>query len=360
MNAGLAWLAFRRALPPGFLLAALAVGALVVAATWEPDPRLVAALEATQVEGLGPSALARQDVWTTLLVVLAPFLVARAAGVVPRWRRGEVDWLAASAHGRARVVLSTWLGLDAAAIALCLGCAAAGELAAGRAGSGRVLAARFATPTVALLESGVEQTRRLEPAAVPAGTLLRARLDFLGGGPAASVRLALRREEGAGSATAARVLVSAPRWVDLALPAGRGPLVLALERIDGEAIVALAPDGLDLLTPAASERVAASRLAARAALALVAALSLALGFGAWVSAPTAFLGALAVLVVALLSDAELARASPWSALRFALELAGRGVAAPWPSARAWIVGLSTMAAGLGLAVAGLRTWRRAP
>jgi len=358
VSLGRARLALRRALPPGLVLLALALATLLVATTWRPG-----ALEAQALAGAGDpaaaaSALARQGLWTALLVLLAPFLVARAATTLPAWRRGEVDWLLASARSRMGLVASTYLGLLAAALLLVAFIAVAAELAAGPSGPGRALAARFETPALVVdAEEGL--VRRVDPGFELPGGVLRVRLILVGGGRAADLRLAVRSAAVEGRTTAVRARLAGAGVLEVPLPAASGPYDLQLEQLEGEALVAVREDGLELVEPLGSARAAGLRTAARAILGLAALLALALGLGAWLSTPTALLGALALALAALLSEGPAARLFPLAALREALALAGEGLAAPWPSTRAVAAGALVAVLGLLLAGAGLRDWRRA-
>ncbi len=357
MNAALVRLALRRTLTPGFALCALALAFLLVRSAWAPDEQVKQALAPEGDPRAAVSALARHGVWIGLLLVLAPYLAARAAATIPAWRRGEVEWLAASAAGRARIVLSVWLGQVAAALVFALFAGTAAELAAGPARPGRALAARYASASFVLSEGSPAQVLRIDAEPAPAGAVLRARLDYFGAGTAAEVRLALRRADSL-MATEVRAALGAPGALEVALPAGEGPLEVVLERGAGEALVTLEPDGLELLVPIASERLASASVALRAWLALCVTLALGLGLGAWLSAPTACLGLLAIVVPALLSPSEAARLSPWSGLARTLSLCGQNLTAGPPSVRSLAAAAVLGLLGLLLAVAGLRTWRR--
>ncbi len=356
MNAALARLALRRTLTPGFALCALLLALLLVRAA-RPGAGVseVLALEGDPRAAL--SALARQGVWIGLLVLLAPYLALQAAATIPGWRRGEVEWLAASAAGRARIVLSTWIGQTAAALGFALFAAAAAEIAAGPARPGRALAARFATPSVFLSPAHRPEVRRIDAGATPPGTVLRARIDFIGGGAPSEVRLAVRRA-GSPEVAEARGAIAEDGALEVVLPAGAGALEVELQRGAGEALVALEQDGLELLAPTSSERLASAGVALRAWLALSVTLALGMGLGAWLSAPTACLGLLAIVLPALLSPSEAAQLSPWSGLARALSSCGENLAPAPPSARALAVCLLIGLLGLLGAVAGLRPWRR--
>jgi hypothetical protein len=277
---------------------------------------------------------------------------------VPGWRRGEVDWLLASARTRAALVLSAYLGLLAACGLVVLFVATAAEAASGPAPAGRALAARFATAPL-VVESEQPLTRRIDPELSAPGGSLRVRLVLVGGGRAADLRLAVRALGDEERVSAVRARLASAGSVEVPLPAPSGPYELELERTAGEALVAVRQDGIEILTPTASAREASLRVALRAGLALAALLALALGLGAWLSAPTAILATLTLTLLGLLAEGAIARALPLASLAEALALAGEGIAAPWPSLRA--VASAAVAVGIGLlaATAGLRDWRRA-
>jgi len=359
LNLGLARLALRRALPPGLVATAVVLAAFFLATTWRPAPLEAEALLGSIDPRSAASAIARQGLWAALLATLAPFLVARAALILPGWRRGEVDWLFASASTRTGLALSAYLGLAAAAAIFVVFDAAVAELAAGRAGPGRALAARFATPTV-LLAGDEPIVRGIDLGRSPAGAALRVRILLVGGGPAADLRLAVRAVAADGAVHATRARLATSGNLEVTLPRSEGPFELSLERTGGESLVALERDGIELVTPVASERVGSLRLAARSWLALCAMLAVALGLGAWLSAPTAAIGALSLGLAALLAGSTVAPALPLASLKEALSLTGEGLAAPWPSWRALVASAATIVLGLTLAAAGLRHWRCAP
>lgn len=354
MSLALASLTLRRALTPGLCAVSLLLAAGFLTSTWQPH--------AQEVEALGTrghaSDLARQGLWTALLATLAPILIARAALVLPRWRRGEVDWLLAARRTRTELVVSTFLGLAAAAALFAAFAGATAELGAGSAGAGRALEARFRTPAQVL--GSAPLVRRLALGPLPAGAVLRARLQFLGGATAVDLKLSARAlgSDAAPSAVASRVFASGV--LELPLPPGDGPIELRLERTGETALVALRENGIEVAVPIASARGASVRVAARAWIALIAALAVALGLGAWLSGAAAVAGALALTWISLLADAPGGGKWPAAALGEALELAGEGLAAPWPSGRSVALAATVVALALLLAERGLEHWRRAP
>jgi hypothetical protein len=347
-------LALRRTLAPGLCAVAVLLAAAFLASTWQPDALAVEALGERESSG----ALARQSLWTALLATLGPILIARAALIVPRWRRGEVDWLLAAQRSRAELVLSTFVGLAAAAAGFVGFAGATAEIGAGYASAGRALEARFGTPSQVL--EGETLVRRLTLDPLPAGAVLRVRLQYLGGAPAVDLRLSVRAlaTDAPPSAVEARVFASGV--LEVPLPPVVGPVELRLERTGETALVALRENGIEIAVPTASERGASMRVAVRAWIALCAALAVALGLGAWLSGGAAVTGALALTWVALLARAPAGGKWPPAALGDALELAGEGLAAPWPSARSLALAAAVIALALFAAAQGLEHWRRAP
>jgi hypothetical protein len=353
LSLDLARLALRRALAPGLCAVAVLLAVAFLASAWRPA--------ALQIEALGnPAAsgfLARRGLWTSLLATLSPILIARAALMLPHWRRGEVDWLLAARRSRASLVLSTFLGLAAGAAVFVGFAGATAELGAGNGGAGRALSARYATPAQMLGSEPIVRRLPLDP--LPSGSVLRVRLQFLGGAPAVDVRLTARALDSQSPPVALETRVSALRVLELELPPAAEAIELRLERAGEDALVALQEDGIEIAVPTASARAVSLRVALRAWIALCAALAVALGLGAWLSGAAAVVTSLALAWISMLAAAPLAGRWPAAALGEALELAGEGLAAPWPSARSLALAAVVVAVSLALAASGLEHWRRA-
>lgn len=359
MNRALVLLTLRRVLHPLVLLAFVALASLVTRTRWTPDPELAGLLAFTGGLVASPADLAREGTWSALLLAFGPYLVGRAAGSLSHWRRAEIDAVAASGLGRARFALSTWAGHALAAAALVVAAAVAAELAAGGARPELALRGIAASTGHAPIGTEPDAGRRIE-GELEAGDVLRLRIAFFGGGPAPDLSVELAREEG-GERTELELRVGARRVLDVDVPPGKGPLRLRLSRSAPGALLAVEPDGIELLARTGPDRLReALDVPARAWLALVAALSLALGFGAWFSAPTAFLAVLAVVLPALWTQLSWARLLPWPQLERSLAAAGEGVRLAAPPAAAWAAALAGVALGLTLTVSGLASWRRSP
>ena len=360
MNLRLAELALRRHLPKAIVVVLALAAVLLARASWAPPAEWIAGADPGAVE----RALTRQGIWTLLLLLAVPLLVARAAGIVGKWRRGEIDWIASSPASSIGVLLSTWAGGALASALAIAGIALAAELAAGASPAGARVERRISSDRALLREHGgalagvSRELARLDP---PPGSRLVAKVVLVAGAPACDVRFALERRS-AGARTAANVAVrriSGRAKIEVEIPPGPGELALAIEALDPGALVAFDGDGLALVTPVASERCASLALAARAWIACCAWIALALGAGAWVSGATAALFAFALTAPAWLGEAS-ARwdAWPWSGLPDALELAGEGLVAPplaWPTLAG---ALASVALGIALGSAGLVLARR--
>lgn len=354
MNAGLARLAFARSLPATWTLCAAALSLWLAldggGATAEELARLPLELAADQVE----RALGRQRLWTGLLVLWLPALLLIAATTVPRWRREERDWLAPAAIGRGRLVVSTWFG-GALAGALVLGaCGVVAEAVAGDAPRAQRLTPAVEQASLLLLEGDAPRELVLE---VPrdARTIRVPLVAVIGGAPP-EVRLSARRA-GGDEVTRVSGRVTGRRAFELALPPGNGAIELGVERGGPGAGIALS-SGLGFVSEAASERLASVEVVVRAWLALAAWSALALGLGAWLSGSTAAAGVLALVVATWLSDAAPVWL-PGRDLGSALAAVGAGFVPPALGASELIAAACCVALGLGLACAGLRSWRRA-
>lgn len=358
MNRALARLAFARSFPRAWTLCVLGLTLLLANAGDSGDASVTNAGTATlQALGLDSAhvqrSLARQELWTALLLLWAPGLLVLAAGTVPAWRRGEVAWLAPAALGRGRILASTWLGAALAGALVLLTCAVAAEVRAGEGPPGQRLGQDMPTPRVVLLEGDDARTWQVTP---PAGArTLRVPLVAVMGGALPTVRLSVQRASGPPRSLERAI----PGHVtcEVPLPTGSGPLEVRLERLGPGAGVAVL-GAAAFTTPAASERLASVGLFARAWLALCAWSALALGLGAWFSGATATLGTLAVAVATWMSDAAPGWL-PGRDLGHALEIVGEGFVPPALGAAELAAAAAFVLCGLLLGRAGLGTWRRA-
>ncbi|MFN0242254.1 MAG: hypothetical protein ACKVWV_05120 [Planctomycetota bacterium] len=349
----LARLAARRTLHPGVLATLAVVSFLALRHDFSPR---VAGFD--DVDGAFGRGLDRSGTWLALCAGVAPILVHRAAGTIGAWRTRDADWLAPRALGRASILVSTWLGIAVPCIALAVAIAALVELRVDGAGPTLRAAGSLPGPAPGWIDGGSPRAWRIDSARVPAQDGARVSLELglgAGAGPAAHIDLRCTR----GSETSsARVAIGTRGRVELVLPRGHGDLEFALAITDPDARALVLSDALELWLPIPSERAASLALAARLALALLAWTALALGFGAWLSAPTAT-GLVAALWIALwLADGAPAWI-PGADAFDALATIGRGRAPTQPALREIAATIACVAVGLGLARAGLHHWRRA-
>lgn len=349
----LARLAARRTLQPGVLATLAVVSFLALRHDFNPS---VTGFD--DVDGAFGRGLDRSGTWLALCVCVAPILVHRAAGTIGAWRTRDADWLAPRALGRASILVSTWLGIAAPCIALAVVIAALVELRVDGAGPTLRAAGSLPGPAPGWIDSGSPRSWRIDAARVTAQDGARVSLELglgAGAGPTAHVHFHGTRGS---EASSARVAIGTRGEVELVLPRGQGDVELALTITDPDARALVLSDTLELWLPVPSERTSSFALATRLALALLAWTALALGFGAWLSAPTAT-GLVAALWIALwLADG----APSWipGADGFdALATIGRGRAPAQPAWRELAATFACVAVGLGLARAGIHHWRRA-
>ncbi len=359
-HAGLIGLELRRTLAPRGLCAFL------LFLIWLAYAQQRGPIEVGQLggEALSPErsaeltrGLARQGIWGGALLLLLPALVLRSAASVTRLRRGDADWVGARPVSSMSWVLSTWIGLSVAGWLALGAVAAAAEWGRGSAPT-MAFSGSLATGQARVVAGGETCHWRLplSAEATPPGSRLRMVLlrGFGPGGPVSSVTLQARRDGQTGPA--AQTLVHGRSHVEVALPEGSGALELKLSNQGEGAVTLLADPGFEFWRPAPSDRRASLEAFLRAALALSAALALGLGFGAWVSPATAGLGVLA-LWVGVHSALGAVAWLPGLRLPRALGFIGQGRLPESFDARG-LVGLGLcLAAGVCLALPGLRSWR---
>lgn len=361
MDRGLVWLALRRTLSPGVLGLFVLLALVLVRRDWAGETARLAADGAGVLE----RGLARAGVWLGLSVVVAAACLGRAAGSVGRWRAGEADWLAPRALSRTGAVLSTWMGIVLAGLALLLATAICAELAARGAPPSFASGGAFEGRGVQRLDGGARVRLELEdPGVRGSGARLALELGLrLDSGVESELALRVRRLESAPGAqpgpwNEVRRHLGAAARVEVELPPGSGPLEIELERLGAGALLALAPRA-ELWLPVASEAVGSARLAFQGGIALAALTALVLGLAAWTrpAIGAALLAALALAV--LLSGAgplALAPGSGWPAALDVLQQ-GRVPRGQGPLELAGAVLVACL--GLGLAAWGCSPWRRA-
>jgi hypothetical protein len=357
---GLASLAARRALVPGVVAIAAAILALALRADWGAGSAGLVAEAGDRSAALARGS-AREGVWSIAVLAILPLVLARAARVIGNWRAGEGDWLGSRAAGRGSILFATWLGTWIGGGILLAAVFLAVEASAGSfAARGPTLrrAGEIALPRMGWITSDAP-ARWIAGAgesAWPEGSRARIELAF-GTGTGAGTEATLRARRGTEERAASARFV-AHGSVEVELPPGDGALAfeIACERAGSRAFVA--SDAMEVWEPGPRESAAGLAILARLALALATWTALAMGFGAWLSAPSAALAIAAAWIPAWLAErspAWLPAADLWDAL--ATAGSGRVPRAIDPAAVASSAIL--VAIGLALGHAGLRRWRTA-
>jgi hypothetical protein len=354
----------RRALPRGYVAVIAVLLAFAVRRDWGVSAEVMRALEGA---GSGRAA-ARQGVWLLALFCVLPFLVARAAATLPRWRAGESAWLGTRAISPGACLVAALAGPCLAALALGGAFFAAAELAAG--GNERDAPRLVAEPHHAPLQllAGAEGAEIVLPnvavqrTGAGAGVLRLHLIEIPSDAPGIDVAIEARRGDASVGSARARVVGRGVVDVPLrALSAGGGPLVLAVRRVNDTARdpedrlaggVVAPRDSLELLRRDSGERRGSWALYARISLALAAMCALALGLGAWMRASLAALVTLALWLAAWTFDLG-GGLVPGADLARALRFVGEGVAPPLPGAALALAAAAFAALGLVLGRLGL-------
>jgi hypothetical protein len=353
-------LALRRALAPGTLVWAALLAAILATNDWSSD---AIALDAG---GGAPSdavrgGLARQGLWAGFCLALMPMLVIRAAGTIGRWRsKGEVDWLGARAATRLSIAGSTVCGTLLGAWGLVF----AWWALVAATGTGAAAALQLAGTIPAPGSSWVDGmharawTARVPDVAQGVGTRVRIELGLgAGAGPAAEVVLRASRATRDGATAVASTRIGTRGMIEVELPSSGGEVELELSVSDPEARVLVLSESAEVWIPVASASAADRAIALRLCVASCAWLALAFGFGAWISTPSAALGVIALWIAAWLADTPCAWI-PGVDLPETLGIASQGRVPAALDPRAYIGALVALVAGIALAAAGLRHWRR--
>jgi len=359
MNAGLVLLALRRALAPVVLAAFVVLLAVSLGTDWAGGSAALEATAGSADAGALARGLERAGTWIVIALAIVPLLVARAARVVPTFRAGEGDWIGSRSLGRPAIAVSMLLGTWAGAAALLLATFAAIEIRAGspvasfaRAGSIPLPAARWIEPGSPLVVAIEDPGGRL-----PAGSRVRAELAF-GTGSGSASEVVLRASRPASERTAS-IRLATRGTVEVELPSGPGDLRLEIAcPREGSRCFAVSEE-LELWVPCASDRAAGAQILVRLLAASLAWIGLALGLGAWMSAPSAALLVLAGWIAAWLGDATPAWL-PGGDLWSAFDTVGAGRVPEAPDVRTHAVAIASAALGTLLAIVGTRRWRSAP
>ena len=332
---GLCFLALRRTLPAWLLVGFVAL--LLLAARGSGGPPLLEADERAQA---GLRALARQNVWSVLLV-LAPLLFVQAARL---GTPAASAWLAPTPAPRSTLALALACGCFLACGAATLVAAVVSEMTLPGASTAWRRVSALANPPAVLLDDA-PNVRWSVPSPAPGRRLRLATTVAIGSGPAVTARFSAR----AGTRSAAvETRVAGRTALELEPPGSVGDtLELELERVGPGALLVLPPDALELLAPVASERLTALALGLRAFLCLASGCALALGFARRMRAS---LAAGLVLALALWSwtSTSAARLVPGGDLPRAWQELGAGLVPAWAPLSSWASALVLFALGLAL------------
>jgi hypothetical protein len=353
--AGLLRLALLRALPP----AACLLGALLLAWALATSRASATALLAAgdELAPLWEHGAARAAAWTVAALLSAGWLGLQALRTLSGWRRRDVDWLAPRGASPAALVLSSWLGLCAAAGLAGLATGAAVELCSGGGRASWIEGPPAFGGEGAWLESGSASRAQLATGPLPAGSRLRLSFAFASGGPQVRVLAVLADPASGAELARTEESVGTRGELELVLPECPAGAELRLSTTDPELrIYHDAPAALVWL-PAAHEGLASLSMLVRVLLDAGACCALALALSGWFSSAGAVFVLAALVLLALLAGpgwdwlplAGLARA-----LRVLQE--GRVPALPTCSE---LAGAAALCAGcLALAAASLVRWRR--
>jgi hypothetical protein len=360
VHAGLVRLALRRSAPLGLVALVVVLLALATARDGADSSLLPTFARATSDAGR-----ARGLVWAVLLLVGAPVLVGRAAGIAERWRARDADWFAVLPVPRLAYATNATLGLLGVAVLGALLTAACAEGAARRSAEGAPLrwSASPEHPPALLAEGAAAWS--WTPAGLraedlpPGARLVLAPTVAPGSGPALTVRASLG-SEGAGR-TELRERVYGRTRLELALPPdARGALDVALAREGPGAVLVLPPASIELLLPAGAPAWASGVLLGHALLALVAWAALAAGLGAWMRPGLALATALALALAPAVPDAPLLGLLPGADLARTWELVDAGLVPAPPGPAALLASGLVTAAGVLLLARGIASGRSLP
>lgn len=334
MNARLVALALRRVAPWWLAFGLAALGALAARSAASDDP--------------AGAALARQGVWTVLLLAATLTLVPRAAGLSERFSTQEFGWVGAEPQSRARWYFSSLAGACAASLGASLIALALAEGSAQVDGPALREVALADVPERAVLD-GREPVRW--SVAASADETLRVELLFVAIEP--SVDVEWRAERG-GEVRSVRASLARPQAIEVRVPPGEGAVQLTLERTGAGGLALLSGERLQRLVSTGSARGASLALALHALLASMCWLALALGLAPWIGARLASAASLvAPLAAWSLGDEFASDATPLGALVRALDVCGRGLVPAGPGAAEFAACAACVVAGLALFTRGL-------
>lgn len=280
MNSAVARLYLRRTVRLRPSLALLFVLGLL--STWSRPAEWIA----RDAEGVR-RALSVQTFWSASLWLLLPVVLAHAAGLPTRWRTRERDWIASRPHALRKLVPSATLG-SLVGVFLWLGLVGAvAEFGAGapaESDSWERIERAAGPPRGLVGEDGIRWTNSLARREGP----LRARVHLVlapGDSPFATVRWTATS---GGEEALLEQVVTSRGSLDMDLPPSSETLDFELTRVGSGARLLIRDSTIEFFAPASSARMASVRVLEHVALLILAAFSLAIGIGSFLSTGATF------------------------------------------------------------------------
>jgi hypothetical protein len=287
LNLPLFSLYLRRAMHPALLLVLVAVALVASRSGNAPETALLGAENPEQLA----RGMMRREMWFLLCAVLLPVQLHSAGQWTQRVRDGDGNWLSPRALSSWKIVLTSWFAIFCGSVAWLVAIAATGELAAGGGEASYRVVKEW--PLLEHRTRGEENQLRwtTELGELPPGS--RGRLSFgILGNYGDVEELVLRATPlDAGSrerATEAHVRPGRRGRIEVELPPGEGNLLFEFSAVGATAAL-LVESPRFLVSVPAPEWSGTTALLGRLALAAAAWLALALGLGAWISAPSSVL-----------------------------------------------------------------------
>lgn len=163
---------------------------------------------------------ARADAWSFAGLLLATGLCARAAWLVQRWRRQDIDWLRTRPVSAWRVLLAAWSGLCAAALGWLLVTALLIET---HASASQCMQARGRIDAAQAMWIEGEAAQRVRLSGLPAGDVVSLAIVATRGAPEVRVEAGWM-----GSQLSTQAVISTRGRAELAIPDSREERVLEL------------------------------------------------------------------------------------------------------------------------------------
>jgi hypothetical protein len=353
--AGLVRLALLRALRPAACVLSLALLAWALATSRASSTALLSA--GSDLAPLWEHGALRAAAWTIAALFFTGWLGLQALATLSGWRRRDVDWMAPRGASGTALVLSTWIGLLAAALLLGLATASAVEFCASRGRASWIEGPRAFAGAGGWVESGTASRDSLATGALPRGARLRLSFAFASGGPDVRVCAVLAERPGGAELARTEQSVGTRGELELVLPDCPAGAELRLTTTDPELRVYHDAAAARVWLPVAHEGLASISILARLVLDVGACCAIALAFSGWFSTAGAVFTLASLALIALLSSPDPGWL-PLAGLGRALAVLQEGRVPAWPSL-AEIAGAAALsAAGLALAAGSLVRWRR--